>query len=662
MTAQPSKPSRWALAALIAVSGLIGATACSSAQDGAGPGNPSSTKSTQPTPWQQTLNKVKADGSVDASTALTAFALAIGPVPGVTPPSGDRKDITSGTVAIRWVTRVWSKLSTAQKQAVQDALAGTAAPGSGTHSIRAVAAPPKPVPLPLDPNGPNVPCVAGDSTDASAYRTLVDDAVAKIAGQLHRQLKLPIQIAVDTKKPKDDDGAYMYTYACSGKKIANGKGQGCTLHITPEANLYPSNSPDTSTALTHEVMHCFVLDRIGNAKEANLPDWFGEGMPNWVGSVFGQTGDVIGSSWRAYLNNATRPLSSRTYDGIGFFVHLAETGVNPWAVIDKMTDAMANGAGTAAGWNAAGVSTAFLDSWGSGFVQGAGGMTGRAWSTSGPGLPSYRPNLDTAPGGEVVDGKSLTIDVPQEATFPVTASIGAEVVLVKPSGGIGRISLGHGTDATLDVAAGKTYCTLGADQCKCPEGSGGEGTTFTPIEKGLQYVGVTGGLKKASLNIAGQSLEEFCKAKKSPLVGTWRAVSTKIAVDPPGLSYRTTGGAGYTLTVAANGRMTINYAGITPPSYTVVFTDSGLTNHAKVMVSGTDTGTLDLKRAGVWAPTSVHPGIKETADFGGGANMAGAGMFGGPLLGGTWAIAGKTLTVHRSARASSATWVYTKVK
>lgn len=124
------------------------------------------------------------------------------------------------------------------------------------------------------------------------------------------------------------------------------------------------------------------------------------------------------------------------------------------------------------------------------------------------------------------------------------ASVTAEVVQVSTDGSAsGRISLGPGQDATLRAAVGVNYCTLGADKCKCPEGSGGEGTRFTPMEKGFQYVTVTGGLRKAGVTVAGESLEEFCK--ESPLVGTWKSQSARIIAENPGPArHLTTGGAG----------------------------------------------------------------------------------------------------------------------
>lgn len=623
-------------------------------------------------PWGKTLAKIKPDGTVDTATALSAFVQAIGPVPGVKSP-GPSEDIVSGTIAIRWVTRVWSKLTEGQKRAIQNALNGITAPASGFRSVsyRPVS---DPKPLPLDPKGPNVICQTKDSDGASPYRALVDDIVTKVTKRLGRGLQHPIWVAVDTKA---NSGGYMYTQGCKGKKVPDGKGDGCSLHVRPNANLDPSNSPDTSSALAHEVMHCFILDLVGNTRESRLPDWFGEGLPSWVGSDLGPVGGVIGGWWLEYLDTATSPLSRRTYDGIGFFVHLAETGTNPWRVIDKMTVAMADGAGTPAGWEAAGVSTGFLDSWGSGYVQGAGGMTSRAWTTTGPSLSAYRPEIDTAPGGEVVNGKSLTVNVSAEATWPVLASVSAEVVLVRPDGpASGRISLGSGQDATLSAAAGATYCTLGSDKCKCPEGSGGEGTRFTPMEKGFQYVTVTGGLSKAGVNVAGQSLEEFCR--ESPLVGTWRSQSTKINAELTGVArYLTTGGAGVMMTIGKDGSVTVNYSGMTPASYRMAYIYGPFKASGTITASGTDRGKFDLKRtrAGVWQPTNVTLGLVGATHMHGGGvfNERTAVNFVGPLFPGTWKIAGnrganarKTLTIVGSGKANGwsrrVIWTFTKVK
>ena len=99
-----------AIAAIAAALALFGATACSTSKDGAAPAKSptTTTKPGVPTVWQQTLGQVKPDGTVDVSSALTAFAMAIAPVPGVTVPAGPRGDIASGTIAVRWVFAHWA--------------------------------------------------------------------------------------------------------------------------------------------------------------------------------------------------------------------------------------------------------------------------------------------------------------------------------------------------------------------------------------------------------------------------------------------------------------------------------------------------------------------------------------------------------------------------
>ena len=51
--------------------------------------------------WQAVLGQINPDGTVSAETALEAFSLAFGPLPGVTPPSGTAKPIADGTGPIR---------------------------------------------------------------------------------------------------------------------------------------------------------------------------------------------------------------------------------------------------------------------------------------------------------------------------------------------------------------------------------------------------------------------------------------------------------------------------------------------------------------------------------------------------------------------------------
>ena len=80
------------------------------------------------TAWQKVTEKIGPDGSVPLSVALQAFALAIGPIPGVDVPEPDAgmgTGVSSGTAALWWIARHDDELSSAQRAAVQSALTAT---------------------------------------------------------------------------------------------------------------------------------------------------------------------------------------------------------------------------------------------------------------------------------------------------------------------------------------------------------------------------------------------------------------------------------------------------------------------------------------------------------------------------------------------------------
>src|SRR5262245_9743338 len=99
------------VAAALAVASLA---ACSSHRSS----SPPSSSPPALTAWQSVLGQMSPDGSVTTETALSAFAMAIGPVPGAVVPAGPSQEIVSGTIAIRWIMRHWGDLSAAQHSAI----------------------------------------------------------------------------------------------------------------------------------------------------------------------------------------------------------------------------------------------------------------------------------------------------------------------------------------------------------------------------------------------------------------------------------------------------------------------------------------------------------------------------------------------------------------
>jgi hypothetical protein len=125
------------------------------------------------------------------------------------------------------------------------------------------------------------------------------------------------------------------------------------------------------------------------------------------------------------------------------------------------------------------------------------------------------------------------------------------------------------------------------------------------------------------------------------------------------------------MTIGKDGTMTVNYSGMAPASYTAKATYGPLNVHGKVSATGTDSGTLDLKRAGVWQPTNLKLGLVAVTRMDGGGVFQGrpgesTGNFIGPVLAGTWRIAGKTLTVVGDLKSDvgsqHSTWVFSRIR
>ena len=85
------------------------------------------------TPWAKVLDQIRPDGTVSKRTALEAFAVAYGPLPGVRIPSGRKTTIPSGSLAAQWILSYWRQLTSAQRQVVQRRLAFSPTDLTGTR-------------------------------------------------------------------------------------------------------------------------------------------------------------------------------------------------------------------------------------------------------------------------------------------------------------------------------------------------------------------------------------------------------------------------------------------------------------------------------------------------------------------------------------------------
>jgi hypothetical protein len=682
MTGTSNRVSRaacWSLAVLAAVSSTVACT----------PGKPRvADRPAKPSAWQAVLDRIGPDGAVDLPTALAAFALAVGPVPGAPAPAKQQEPIPSGTLAVSWVLAHWADLSAEQREAVRHdlgALAQSAQPAPPAGSVQPAqsvqpAPPAKPArythaaleapAAPATGSQPDLACLAGDSAGAAPYRAQLAGIESELTAHLGRPLKIADHVVVSVNSADLEHGALMYAWACDGSAIAAGTVTGCTIHVNPRAVNGHFTDAELRSFLIHEVMHCYLYDRFGRAYDT-MPAWYVEGAPTYAMSALGTSSLRLSGIWKDYLDAPAKPLSQRAYDGLGFFVHLAESGTDVWKVIDPIGAAMlgAGTAGTPAGWAAAGVSQRFLDTWGSSFVQGR--YPGAAWTSTGPNLPRYEPPI---PDGRLSDGTAVTVAVKPFAAAVERIEVDATVVLVSPSAGSsGRLTLGGGAEGPL---GGGPYCVIAT--CACPAGSPGAGAVFAPMAGGGAYAAVTGGAGPGAVTLTGQALPDFCaKPARSCLVGQWTSVGFDVSAGP----ITESGGSGVRMHIDPAGATTVVFDGMAPVRFTA--STSGTATAGQFTYAGTITGTLRLPPAtsasGNWeevgsataggitadiqlvSPFSYHLGPLNVGQL---ANsMAGAGgAVGSPqLTSGSWRCAGDTLvSTPPAGGAVTGTWTLTR--
>ena len=460
-----TKRHRSAAVALVAAATIVLTLGCGhgSAPSGAASLSPDSK-------WAHVVDQVQPDGQVSLATALAAFAVAIGPVPGAVIPPGVVVPIGSGTIAVDWVLAKWGQLTLPQRQAVLTdlgvsqtasppepvapaAVSPTAAPGTGTAgpSSGSPAPPTTPIsptpsvtptqPTPTPSTTPTVtpspspsgfahadagPLSEGEPIHGQARRGPGRHDLRRRSALAGPEYRLPrvglgleqartgaqvapiesaitshigggaafgtVYISVNTKIVVKPVGgvAPMYSIPCQGNHEAKGGTvDNCAIHTQPVSRYF--DDADIHGLLIHELTHCLLYHVLGFAYY-HMPPWYVEAVPEWVAAVVGGGYYGTAQSWEGYLQDANAPLFGRAYTAIGFYVHLAKMGTDVWHVIIPMGEAFQkSGNSNIAGGNAAQVSPAFLDSWGSGYAEGR--YPGSAWTSIGPGLATGSPAL-----------------------------------------------------------------------------------------------------------------------------------------------------------------------------------------------------------------------------------------------------------------------------
>jgi len=451
------------------------------------------------TAWELVLGQIGPDGEVSLETALAAFSLAVGPLPGVSMPAGRVAPIASGTGAIRWLQGYRSELTDEQRAAMDRYLEPD--PDAIRVEADTAAAGPRFV-LASSGRSRSGRSAAGLARTPAEERFLryLDDARGEIARLLGRKLGLPYTLAINEEQETSD-------LAYTGPLFNNGgRPSACEFRVNP--SMFQTGFGDTEyrASMAHEMFHCFQAARMSGAAQWNSTlesrPWLIEGSAQWVGEALGGP-SVIGRGWWAtYLRSPETRLFARGYDAVGFYQHMVETDVDPWLHLDKMMYA-ANETAYHEGADPGGAR--FLDTWASGHVRER--PLGAAWSAVGPWTTTAHADVDPV---TILDGVDLTINVKPYTGADYRVSTPAEILHVQPEGHI-RMANDQGFDAVISVPL--LLCVAPA-ACVCPPGMTDMGPSFIMARQPLT-VGLTGAVGGATAVMRGESFEDRCEPDAS---------------------------------------------------------------------------------------------------------------------------------------------------
>lgn len=409
---------------------------------------------------------IRADGTVDKTTALQLFSHVYGPLPGVKVPKGAIGRVTDANSAVRHVERHRRSLTARQRAAVDRLLARERPQASAT---------------------------AYDETVAEAE---LKKAIADLERHLGEKLTLtPDVVSSPFAAP---GGAYGRTTRADGD---------CDVIVYKDGQALPDEG--VRSLMRHEALHCFQLqwNPTGYTKVA---EWLWEGSAAWAEAVINKEhgdadADVTGY-WRTWLLNPGTPLFNRAYSALGFFALIERSGVNPWTVLPAMVKAPSNAAAYAVVTGGP-AGERLLESWGPSYFRRP--ELGASWEIDGPLIPpaGTRPPV---PGDTIRTDETTSVWAWAESAEQRDMGIGTEVVKVEVDKGVrGRLSDVSSHEYPL---ANGDFCARPAG-CKCPDGRPGPPRLLT----GDALVGVIGHAASGRARFTGQSLEDWCGSKPSSI-------------------------------------------------------------------------------------------------------------------------------------------------
>jgi hypothetical protein len=435
------------------------------------------------------------DGEVPLDAALAAFSLVFGPLPDVpTPPSGPTL-MGAGEHVVQAVINHWADLTAEQRAAVEAYLR----PGSAASAGGIVAAAYRP--------DASTPTVIPSSTEADA-RAAVEAAKVEVGRRLGRTLTLPITVAFGL-----EGSAWMWaeTHATTadGSVASTGQAAGCQIGFSTALGGLTAGA-DLDAIAAHEVFHCFQYSLPPLEVALAVPGWLAEGAGAWVGEeVSGGSNTVGGYYWGRWLYAPFLPLFARYYDGLGFFAHASEHGVDVWGVLDEMHRAGSSSIDAYLKVAEAPTGDEMIDAWGPSYFRNP--SLGNVWNMQGPGLPYEVPTKVTEV--TIGNGDGTAFAAHFESGWPIGIILSADVLVLKAVlpdvSARGRIRFSDDNEYLLSEIVGTPICTLPGG-CACPSGSKGADHSFKPGSTGPTLFGLTGHTDLVPVEVVGYERDSFC--------------------------------------------------------------------------------------------------------------------------------------------------------
>lgn len=436
------------------------------------------------TAWGEVLSQVRPNGTMSKQTALEAFSLAYGPVPGVHTPAGRRTVFPDGTLALQWTEFYFSGLTARQRRVVARRIGF---PRSGKRARAAEFG---------DPSF---------QQDAELTK-LAESFVPTYEGLLVHTFGLQIIAGNTMETPKantGEDAAADAQPLNSSGDWGSGDPALCVIRVTPAGR---KETPESlKLIIAHEVFHCFQFDLRGANTWNPLPDWIGEGTADWAaGYVDPVPWAVGGGSLQQYIESPQTPLFQRIYDAEGFWGHVEDINGDLWK---RLPGILINGEDVPSFSMAGADTAAFLNTWGSSIVRPING--GAPWHMFSPIAPPGLVGLGV-PFTDIVGNGIVSAPAYTMAVYKIDTPTDTPLLHVKIDGSARLAPTFNYTD--LNDA---WFCTL-AEGCTCPPGQTDDIPRNKPLpDKTILGLGGDPGLGLGGSGtfgtVSAYPLKPFCK-------------------------------------------------------------------------------------------------------------------------------------------------------